>query len=365
MKRCYLFLLILTILLLSSQSGFSEAFTQHDAVWLTVYFDIQKEKMRVEKRIQEVNSNILTNQQTIREINKLLTNIEFAKFSDNEKRRKDALEAEPFAKKALLKAKETEKELQKQKTELEMEWKRLDEIERHHMDFYARKEYMNAIGFIKKCSGGVKVINPKTQTMDSCTLYSPLEEGNVVITSSDGKAELKILGERGYMVVGPNSELVVVKKTPEKEIMGLVEGKTYIQVEKAEKYKERIKNLIENYKEDLKSIKGWADEEIEKMKKEIKKELRELQIHLCKKIDPLKCQRPIISGSVRGTEFIVEKGEDFIGKVSVIEGEVDVEIPSTSEKFVIPQGYTIIINADGTIKKERINSIDELMKGLR
>jgi len=353
-----------------------------------MYFEIQKDKMGLEERSKVLDLLIAKNEQTIRETNELLAKIQKAKLSGDEKQRFNAMQAEQLANQGLSRAKVTQKNLQKQQLELQMAMQRLNEVEQRLRDSYLKIDSMlKPSGFVKECSGGVKIMNQQTKRLeDACSAYTPLQEEDVITASSDGRVEFKILDGRGNFILGPNSTIVVKKDTPEEQAIGLVDGKVHIQVEKPEKYSNKMKELIEVYKQDLKTIKGWTDEKIEEMKKMIAEERRRFIIWYCEKQaqrmhkiysdkkvvfkdleftdllpDSPVCRKPLALGGIRGTEVIAEKNGEYAGKISVIEGTVEIEIPEASQnkKIVIPGGYTAVINLDGSVKQEKIKTIDK------
>lgn len=365
MRKGLIFMIFTVILLLIAQSVFSQDFTQGSKVWLSMYFEIQKDKMELKEKLKGIDSLIAKNEQTIRETNELLAEIQKAKLSEDERQRFNAIQAEQLATKGLLRAKETQRKLREQKMELQMALERLNMVEQRLRDSYSKIATMKPFGFVKECSGGVKIMNLQTKRLeDACSSYTPLQEGDVISTSTDGRVELKILDGRGNFILGPNSTFVVRKDAPEEQAVELINGKAHIHVEKSEKYSNKMRELIESYKQDLKTIKGWADEKIEEIKNEEfrKRKLREFRVWLCKKIryDDSLCEdgHSWVIGT-RGTEVIVERDEEYIGKISVIEGAVEVTDSSQNKKFVISEGYTAIINLDGSVKQEKTETIDK------
>jgi len=56
MKRM---LLILALFLILPNLSLAQSFTSGDKLWLSAYFDLQNEKMKVEERIKEIDLKML------------------------------------------------------------------------------------------------------------------------------------------------------------------------------------------------------------------------------------------------------------------------------------------------------------------
>lgn len=343
MRKTLMFMLVTAILLLISQTVFSQELTRGDKVWLIMGFEIQKDKMRLEERLKDIDLRIAKNEQTIRETNQLLANIQKAKLSGDEKQRFNAIQAEPLANQALSRAKETQRNLQKQRIELKMAIQQLEEVERRLNDSYSKiKSMKNVSGFIKECLGSVKIINSKGQE-SSCSNYSLVEEGSMIKTGSDGEAKLHILGGRGFMELEPNTEVSFLKVTPKQDIIEFVKGKARFVIEKLENFKKKVEELVKSYKEYKADTEGG-----------------ELSIWACKeKLVPgetcvMKVPWAVIGP--RGTVFTMDRQDDEI-KVDVSEGIVEVEVNLSSGKKIVEvkEGSMVVIKPDGTlnlVKKE-------------
>jgi hypothetical protein len=70
------------------------------------------------------------------------------------------------------------------------------------------------------------------------------------------------LDGRGNFIVGPDSEVIVKKKSADEEGVEFIQGKVYTKVDKSDEYLQKVKDYIERYKEDLKTIKGWTEEKM-------------------------------------------------------------------------------------------------------
>jgi len=348
MKRM---LLILVLLLILPNLSSAQNVTSGDKLWLSAYFDLQKEKMRVEERIKEIDLKIAQNEQEIRQINELLAKIQRTLIIGTEKQKEDAQKAKPVAEKALMQAKETQKKLKDQKMEYEWLMTRVKEKERELKDSYSKMASNNNVaGLVKECSGTVKIMNLQTKKLeDACYSNMPINDGDKITTSSDGRIELKILDGKGNFIVGPNSE-VIVKKNSEEEGVEFIQGKVYTKVDKSDEYLQKVKDYIQNYKEDLKTIKGWAEEKIKEYEKELKIYMKKGFRYCIKTIIACAC--------VRGTEFTVETNKTDFTKISVIEGSVEVSLTGKNEVTEIPEGYEAIINGE-TLTKRKIEKLEK------
>ena len=348
MKRM---LLILVLLLILPNLSSAQNVTSGDKLWLSAYFDLQKEKMRVEERIKEIDLKIAQNEQEIRQINELLAKIQRTLIIGTEKQKEDAQKAKPVAEKALMQAKETQKKLKDQKMEYEWLMTRVKEKERELKDSYSKMASNNNVaGLVKECSGTVKIMNLQTKKLeDACYSNMPINDGDKITTSSDGRIELKILNGRGNFIVGPNSE-VIVKKNSEEEGVEFIQGKVYTKVDKSDEYLQKVKDYIQSYKEDLKTIKGWAEEKIKEYEKELKIYMKKGFRYCIKTIIACAC--------VRGTEFIVETNKTGFTKIFVNEGSVEVNLAGKNEVTEIPEGYEAIINGE-TLTKRKIEKLEK------
>jgi hypothetical protein len=165
----------------------------------------------------------------------------------------------------------------------------------------------------------------------------PINDGDKITTSSDGRIELKILDGRGNFIIGPNSEVIVKKKSADEEGVEFIQGKVYTKVDKSDEYLQKVNDYIERYKEDLKTIKGWAEE---KMKEYGLKGYRY----------SIKTIAAVLG--IRGTEFTVETNKTGFTKISVIEGSVEASLTGKNEVTEIPGGYEAIITREALTKRK-------------
>ena len=342
MKRM---LLILVLFLILPNLSLAQNVTSGDKLWLSAYFDLQKEKMKVEERIKEIDLKIAQNEQEIRQINELLAKIQRTLIIGTEKQKEDAQKAKPIAEKALMQAKETQKKLKEQKMEYEWLMSRLNEEERSLKDLYSKMASNNNVaGLVKECSGTVRIVNSQTKKLeDACYSYMPINDGDKITTSSDGRIELKILDGRGNFIIGPNSEVIVKKKSADEEGVEFIQGKVYTKVDKSDEYLQKFKGYIESYKEDLKTIKGWVEEKM----KEYGLKGHQYSIKTITAVF-----------GIRGTEFTVETNKTGFTKISVIEGSVEVSLIGKNEVTEIPEGYEAIINGE-TLTKRKIEKLEK------
>ncbi|MCS7164318.1 MAG: hypothetical protein NZ845_04900 [Thermodesulfovibrio sp.] len=353
---------IFSIIMILASVLFPEIlYSQQDSkaygVWLSVYFDIQNLKMKLKERIKEIDLKIASNQKNIEELNKLLADIQKTKITGTEKQKKDASLAEPIAQQALAKAKETQRILKNQKLELLMELNRINMEEQKLKDLYETLISPKTVGVIRNCSGDVRIL--KNNQYSYCSLYSTLNEGDMIITGSDGKADITMLDGRGKLTVEPNSRYIITKNTTEEEIGELVKGKMHVNIENSEKHSNKIKEILNSYKEDLKTIKDWTEEKIEKIKREARDKRKKFSIWLCEFFHKGRVcgpegptGAPWIAIGARGTEFTYEIDENK-AKLSVLEGEVEVTITKNKQTFIIPGGFEAIIKPDGTVTRYR------------
>lgn len=347
-------LLILVLFLILPNLSLAQNVTSGDKLWLSAYFDLQNQKMKYEERIKEIDLMIAQNEQEIRQINELLAKIQRTLIIGTEKQKEDAQKAKPVAEKALMQAKETQKKLKDQKMEYEWLMTRLNEEERSLKDSYSKiASNNNVAGLVKECSGIVKIMNLQTKKLeDACHSFMPINDGDKITTSSDGRIELKILDGRGNFIICQNSEVIVKKKSADEDGIELILGKVYTKVDKPEEYVQKVNGYIERYKEDLKTIKGWAEEKLKKF-----------GIEMCILLwGHAHCHsRPEWVIGIRGTEFAIEREGANTVKISVIEGIVEVTHNvnnSKNESYEIPEGYEAVIIGE-TLTKRKIEKLEK------
>uniref|UniRef100_A0A7C4JTQ6 FecR protein domain-containing protein n=1 Tax=Thermodesulfobacterium geofontis TaxID=1295609 RepID=A0A7C4JTQ6_9BACT len=364
-------LLTLALILILPNLSLAQSFTLGDKLWLSAYFDLQKQKMKLEERIKEIDLKIAQNEQGIRQINELLAKIQRTMIIGTEKQKEDAQKAKPVAEKALMQAKETQKMLKDQKMECEMQMVKIQENERKLKELYSKISSNNNIaGLIKDCSGTVKIMNLKTKKLENTCSNMIINDGDKISTLSDGKIELKISNGQGNFIVGPDSEVLIKKISADEDNFELIQGKFYTKVERSDEYLQEIKDYIQNYKEDLKTIKDWTEEKIEEYKKELLKKRYQLTFKLCKVFHPgtkviipqggcLGVGHLIAVLGIRGTEFTVEMDNSPLAKIIVIEGNVELNNYITKETENIPEGYQVIINLGEPTNIKKIERLEK------
>jgi len=333
----------LICLFLLPQTVCPQGASKGDLLYMSLYFELQRLKMEKEERLKKLQGDIARVEQRLKETNALLAEIQRIKNTGTDKEKNEALMAEPHALSALRSAREALDSLNRQRLELQMAIDRLKVEEERLNDLHKKLESREAIGLVRDCKGTVKIVNAKTRSESNCSSFSALKEGDSLITGPDGRAKAVILDGRGEFTLGPNSELVLRKKTPEEETLELSKGKVYFQVEPREGFLERIKDLLRSKKE------------------EIEEALKELRIWYCgyRMNIGKPCLVPQAILGVRGTKFSYEVTE--VGaKLSVYEGTVEVYYPGQNQTFVVSEGFTAEIKPDTCLLQE---GIEEETKG--
>ncbi len=363
-------LLILAIISMLPQWSFAESFGAGHRLWLSAFFELQESKMKVDESIKQIDLKIAQNEQEIRQINELLAKIQRVMIEGDERQRENAQKAKLHTEEALRTAKMTQKKLKEQKMELEWQKTEIEQKEARLKELYTKiTTAPDLVGFIKECSGNVKIINLKTNKLeDACSSYMPISEGDKITTSSDGRLELKILDGRGNFIIGPNTTIAVVRKSADEEGFELIEGKAHAKVSKLNEYIKKMEKVMLNYKEDLKKIGSWINEKIEDYKKNLLEERKKLKLYLCATIRneyyAMKnggCvdQRNLSAVlGVRGTELVVETLNDTTSRLFVIEGSVDVTDTITNNYKVVIEGYEAIINFGKDIHIKKIENLE-------
>lgn len=361
MKRLLLMLFVISIFL--PNLAFPQKAVAGAKLWASMYWDLQRKKAPIEEKIKEINSDIAFNENKLKEINELLAENQRLSMFGTDKQKKGAELARPLLEQALARTKDTLRKIKTIRIEYEMMLNRINDFERQiRADSEEILKQKDAAGYISECTGGVKIVNTKTRrTENACSPYTVLNKGDMITTSTDGQARLNILEGRGYITVGPNSSFRIREDNEVEQIIEPIEGKGYFKIDKPEEHANKVKEYIEKYKEDLKTIKGWTEEKIDELKKEGVAKYKQLSIWLCQKMgEGLACVRvPHAVFGVRGTEFTVDREGEYLGKATVIEGSIEVTNNIKNEKVIVPAGYQVIINSDGTINKKKIENIEK------
>ncbi|QER42514.1 FecR domain-containing protein [Thermodesulfobacterium sp. TA1] len=93
----------------------------------------------------------------------------------------------------------------------------------------------------------------------------------------------------------------------------------------------------------------------------IQKSIKKLRIELCKiTVGRPNCSKVPTDAvtTPRGTEFVVEREDGHIIKISVIEGEVEFTDNIKNKSYLIQEGYEAIINLGETITIRKIENLE-------
>jgi len=234
-------------------------------------------------------------------------------------------EAEKVAKDALTVAK---------KTKAKAEWKKLKAEEsiatiRNALSKNLGGSDRQIKGFVTNYTGRADILKANGDTVPPENGF--LEPGDKVITLN-GTAEIQALDGRASAKIGPYSELVMKKDTPEEQALELLKGKAHIDVEKMDEYLKMLDEKLKKYKEDISNI-----------PKDYEKFVKGLKVHAQKKFE-VRTQGG--GGAVRGTEFLVFEDNKTGTEIIVLEGSV--------EMYGVKGEKTIIVNAGnkGTVTKD-------------
>lgn len=195
-------------------------------------------------------------------------------------------------------------------------------------------------GIVTNYSGRVRIISGKppyeATTMDR-EYPGYFEEGDTIETYGDSRADVQLLDGRASMSIGEYSRIKMEKKDPLSETVLLAKGKIYSTVEKAETFAAWIEQQAQALKDD--PYNTLADK-MEAMKAWAKKRAKKFEV-----------RTPVAICAVRGTTFSIESTEHE-SQITLIEGEIAVSIPKTSETTLLKGGEKMIVGADGSTRIE-------------
>ena len=311
---------------------------------LGVLFKAQELRDKAITEIRKIDMEIAKNEDTIQKSEKI---INLAQQRGNAK-------AEMVARDALMKAKDAKRQNEETKKEWELNKMRADRsyatIQNMLSHNYGSNKRIR--GFVTDYAGRVDIFKANGDKASPENGF--LEPGDEVWTYGESSAEIQMLDGRAAAKLGPESEFVMKKDTPQEQVVELVKGKVYMAVDKIDEYAKKMKEKIEQYKEDLQTIKQLNEEDINDLKNYIIKEARKrplfLEMSNCKNVKNY-CVTAVCA--VRGTKFTSEIKDNNTMEVTVLEGIVNVNIPEKNKTLFVDAGNKATIGSDGSIKVEK------------
>lgn len=342
-KICQISMILLMAWLLTSH-GFAEELQYSGQFLLSVFFKVQALRDQAIAELRKLDMEIKKNEETIQKSQQIISRAS-QRTDENAKR------AEAIAREALMTAQEAKRRNEETKREWELKKIRADRAYATIVNMLSQKYDWEKYGlgkeikgFMTNYTGNVSIIKANGDRVSLENGF--LETGDKVLTA-DGTAEIQILDGRANVKLGPYSEFVMKEDTPQEQVLELVKGKIYSNVEKKESFKEKMQNSIKQYKEDLKTIMNLKKEDFDNLIKYLNKNLDKSYI--------IKAFYAVIGP--RGTTYTAEI-KDGVVEISVIDGSVEVTLPEKKETFLIEKGYKVIINKEnGNITKEEIREI--------
>ena len=272
--------------------------------WLSgVIFKLETKVEETKVDIQKIQRDILKCDATI---NKSETIISQAQQKGNIEAEKIAREASQKAKEAkkknieLLKAKETNK------TNAEIA---LAAVKKEILNTSSSAHKITSV--ISNFSGNVQIKKANLEKIYYLDKNNPvfLEEGDIISTDKNSKAEMQFLEGRGNVTIGESSKLKMEEDTSGAQIMNLSQGQVKIAVDKIEEYQKWINEQLEEYKNN-----------IEGLNYEYEKLVKKLQYKLARK---LQVRTPTCAVADRGTQFIVTQDSLNGSEIIVLEGSIE------------------------------------------
>lgn len=358
--------------------GHASAYDQAQRDFLLgVYFkaqllrdDVVAKEREIDSEISKIDAEIKKNEATIQNSQQIIS---LAGQRTDAKARK----AEAIAREALMKAQAakstnetTRKELELKRNEAELAKIRTDRSLATIKNMLSEgpwdlRSEAPVRGFISGFSGRVDVnsANGKTYTLNDPESPTFLKAGDVIQTYDNSRVVFHVLDGRGDISLGSNSKLVVGEDTQQEEEIGLVKGKLYTVVNKADDYVRAIKEKYEQYKEDLKTV--TDPNNLKDVYQYTKERLNILELE-----DRTNCYCPIFlkdhKGScvravfgVRGTKLSIENKDDGSGELAVFEGVVDISTPDGKSKFSVKEGEKVTFTKEGISSPQKIENIDK------
>jgi len=339
--------LLLLIILLFTGVAYAYDEPQYNSNFLlSVLFKAQELRDKATMEIRKIDMEIKKNEEAIQKSEKIIS---LAQQKGNTK-------AEMVAKDALMKAQEAKRKNEETKKQWELNKMRADRSYAAIQNMLSRNlgSSKQIKGFMTNYTGNVYIIKANGEKASPDNGF--LDPGDKVWTGN-GSAEIQMLDGRGSATLGPYSEFVMKKDTPQEQVVELLKGKVYMAVDKIDEYAKKMKEKIDQYKEDLQTIKQLNKEDIADLKKEIRKRQFLLEHRECHLGPDEKIYCITAVCAVRGTKFTSKIKDNNTYEVIVLEGIVDVTIPEKDKTLSVDTGNKAIIGVDGDVKVEKIDQI--------
>ena len=339
--------LLLLIILLFTGVAYAYDEPQYNSNFLlSVLFKAQELRDKATMEIRKIDMEIKKNEEAIQKSEKIIS---LAQQKGNTK-------AEMVARDALMKATEAKRKNEETKAGWELNKMRADRSYAAIQNMLSRNlgSSKQIKGFMTNYTGNVYIIKANGEKASPDNGF--LDPGDKVWTGN-GSAEIQMLDGRGSATLGPYSEFVMKKDTPQEQVVELLKGKVYMAVDKIDEYAKKMNEKIDQYKEDLQTIKQLNKEDIADLKKEIRKRQFLLEHRECHLGPDEKIYCITAVCAVRGTKFTSEIKDNNTYEVIVLEGIVDVTIPEKDKTLSVDTGNKAIIGVDGDVKVEKIDQI--------
>jgi ferric-dicitrate binding protein FerR (iron transport regulator) len=316
---------------------------------LSIFFKTQALRDQAIAEIRKIDMEIKKNEETIQKSQQII-NLAGQRTGTN------ARKAEAIAREALMKTQNAKRTNEETRKQWELQKIRADKSYATIQNMLSQKydSRQQIKGFMTNYRGNVYIIkaNGEKTSLDN----GFLEPGDKVWTGN-GTAEVQMLDGRADAKLGPYTEFVMKKDTPQEQVAELLKGKVYMAVDKIDEYAKKMKEKIDQYKEDVQTIKQLNKEDINDLENYIERKKFLLENHCCHSAPDGKIYCITAVVSVRGTKFTSEIKDNTM-KVTVLEGIVDVNIPEKNKTLSVEAGNKAIIISDGTTKVEKIEQIE-------
>ena len=344
--------LLLLIILLFTGVAYAYDEPQYNSNFLlSVLFKAQELRDKATMEIRKIDMEIKKNEEAIQKSEKIIS---LAQQKGNTK-------AEMVARDALMKATEAKRKNEETKAGWELNKMRADRSYAAIQNMFSQNlgSSKQIKGFMSNYTGNVYIIKANGEKASPDNGF--LDPGDKVWTGN-GSAEIQMLDGRGSATLGPYSEFVMKKDTPQEQVVELLKGKVYMAVDKIDEYAKKMKEKIDQYKEDLQTIKQLNKEDINDLKNYIEKRIREFHVlhnvcHYVPRDGKNQCVTAVCA--VRGTKFTSEIKDNNTYEVIVLEGIVDVTILEKDKTLSVEAGNKAIIGVDGDVKVEKIDQIEK------
>lgn len=200
-------------------------------------------------------------------------------------------------------------------------------------------------GFVSDYSGRAEILRANGEILPLDRNNPGFMEPGDKVQTLNGTAEVQMLDGRGTAKIGPYSEFVMWKDTPEEQMAELVKGKVHMTIDKVDEHVKKIKENIEHYQKDIQRIEEWSEEYLKSLENKIDRRFS--------------VKTPTAVLGVRGTAYTIEIKDLKTVEITVLKGAVEVRPIGGDSPLIVSEGYRVIAAKEGISPPQKIKIINK------